>query len=95
MKAIRALVLDYKHRIRDAYRFYSQDLINNLFSHPYTKIEFVQRELGVSRLTAASYLDQLVAGGFLRKHKIGCSNYYVNEPLFRLLAKERDDGSAG
>lgn len=85
VKAIRALVMDYKHRIRNAYRFYSQDLINNLFSHPYTKIEFIQRELDVSRLTATSYLDQLVMGGFLRKHKVGRSNYYVNEPLVRLL----------
>ena len=30
VKAIRALVMDYKHRIRDAYRFYSQHLINSL-----------------------------------------------------------------
>ena len=43
------LVLDYKHRIRAKHRFYSQDLINNLFSHPYTKIEFIQSDLGVSR----------------------------------------------
>ena len=49
---IRALLLDTKQRIRADYRFYSQDLINNLFSHPYTRIEFVQRDLGVSRLTA-------------------------------------------
>ena len=40
---------------------------------------------GVSRLTATSYLDQLVAGGFPHKRKIGRSNYYVNVPLFRLL----------
>ena len=44
VKAIKAALFDYKHRIRDGYRFYSQDLINNLFMHPYTKIEFVQRE---------------------------------------------------
>ena len=89
VKEIRALVMDYKHRIRDEYRFYSQDLINNLFSHPYTRIEFIQRELGVSRLTAASYLDHLVAGGFLRKHKVGRSNYYINEPLLRVLTCSR------
>ena len=86
VKAIRTQVMDYKHRIRSTYRFYSQDLINNLFSHPYTKIEFIQRELKVSRLTATSYLEQLVAGGFLRKYKAGRSNYYINEPLVRLLA---------
>jgi hypothetical protein len=42
IQAIKTLLLDYKHRIRERYRFYSQDLINNLFSHPYTKIEFIQ-----------------------------------------------------
>jgi len=33
---IKAALLDYKHRIRAGYKFYSQDLINNLFMHPYT-----------------------------------------------------------
>lgn len=83
--AIRALLLETKQRIRAAYRFYSQDLINNLFSHPYTKIEFVQTDLSVSRLTATKYLDALVEGGFLQKKKIGRSNYYVNVPLYDIL----------
>ena len=39
--AIKAALFDYKHRIRAEYKFYSQDLINNLFSHPYTKIDFI------------------------------------------------------
>ena len=34
----------WQHRIRVGYRFYSQDLINNLFSYPYTRIEFVERD---------------------------------------------------
>jgi Fic family protein len=88
IQAIKATLMDYKHRIRDGYKFYSQDLINNLFSHPYTKIEFLQRDLGVSRLTATRYLDMLTAGGFLRKLKVGRSNYYVNEPLYRVLTGE-------
>jgi len=86
IRAIRALLMDYKHRIRAGYRFYSQDLINNLFAHPYTKIEFVQADLGVSRLTATRYLEALTAGGFLRKRKVGRSNYYMNLPLYGVLA---------
>lgn len=88
IQAIKALLLDYKHRIRAAHRFYSQDLINNLFSHPYTKIEFVQQDLQVSRLTATRYLDLLAADGFVRKHKVGRHSYYINEPLFRILTGE-------
>jgi len=75
-----------KHRIRAEYRFYSQDLINNLMSYPYTKIGFICRDLKVSRITATKYLEQLVEGGFLHKQKIGRSNYYVNLPLFQILS---------
>jgi len=46
----------FKIILRDNYKFYSQDLLNNLFKHPYTKIEFLERDLGVSRITAAKYL---------------------------------------
>jgi Fic family protein len=87
INGIRALLLDSKKRIRESFKFYSQDLINNLFSHPYTKIEFLQNDLGVSRLTATRYLDALVQGGFLAKQKMGRSNYYINVPLFALLTR--------
>ena len=88
IQAIKALLLDYKHRIRSQFRFYSQDLINNLFSHPYTKIEFIQNDLDVSRLTATRYLDALTDAGFLAKRKVGRSNFYINQPLFRILTGE-------
>jgi Fic family protein len=88
IQAIKALLLDVKHRIRSQFRFYSQDLINNLFSHPYTKIEFIQADLKVSRLTATRYLDLLTEGGFVQKRKIGRSNYYINQPLYELLTGE-------
>jgi len=82
---IKDLMLDYKHRLRDNYKFYSQDLLNNLFKHPYTKIEFVVNDLGVSRLTAANYLNKLADDKMLRKDKLGTGNYYINEELFNLL----------
>ena len=87
IQAIRALLMDTKQRIRAGYRFYSQDLINNLFSHPYTKIEFIQRDLKVSRITATKYLDALVVGGFLEKRRVGRSNYYINVRLYALLTQ--------
>jgi Fic family protein len=84
---IKGLMLDYKHRLRDNYKFYSQDLLNNLFKHPYTKIEFVVNDIGVSRLTAANYLNKLAGDKMLRKDKLGTGNYYINEELFDLLTK--------
>ena len=83
--AIRSALMDYKHRIRNQYKFYSQDLINNLFTHPYTKIAFIERDLKVSRLTATKYLDALAEKGFLQKQKFGRSNYYINVALNRIL----------
>lgn len=84
---IKELMLSYKQKLRDNYKFYSQDLLNNLFKHPYTKIEFIQNDLKVSRITAANYLNQLTKDRLLTKKKLGTGNYYINEPLFELLTK--------
>jgi Fic family protein len=83
---IKELMQEYKFKLRDNYKFYSQDLLNNLFKHPYTKIEFIINDLKVSRITAANYLNKLADDGLLKKEKIGTGNYYINEPLFKLLA---------
>ncbi len=87
IEAIRELMQAYKHKIRGQYKFYSQDLLNNLFCHPYTKIEFVERDLGVTRQTASKYLEELSLGGFLNKEKVGNHNFYINEPLFGLFTE--------
>lgn len=88
VEQIKALMMNFKHRIREEFpKIYSQDLINNLFRHPYTKIDFVQQELKVSKPTAISYLNQLCEceDPFLQKLKLGRENYYVNNELFNLL----------
>ncbi len=88
VNGIRDAMQDYKHRIRKNFKFYSQDLINNLFFHPYTKIEHVEKDLGVSRLTATKYLDILAESGFLKKEKLRRSNYFINIALYNLLSAE-------
>lgn len=86
--AIKRALLDVKHKVRAGYKFYSQDLINNLFSHPYTKIQLVEDELGVSRDTAQKYLEALTAAGILRKVRVWRSNFYINVALYTILAGE-------
>ena len=86
---IRELIFEYKYLLRENYKFYSQDLLNNLFKHPYTKIEFVVNDLGVSRITASKYLTKLSNDGLLRKEKLGTGNYYVNEKLIELLTLKK------
>jgi Fic family protein len=83
---IRELMQHTKHRMREECpKIYRQELLNNLFNHPYTKIEFVMDDLGVSRITATKYLDELVNTGLLDKTKVGRSNFYINTPLMRLF----------
>jgi Fic family protein len=87
IEELKILMAEMKTLLQNNYKFYSQELLNNLFAHPYTKIEFLVRDLGVSRLTAANYLNQLASDGVLRKERLGTGNYYVNERLFELLRK--------
>jgi Fic family protein len=88
IKEIQKAMLELKHKIRAEYKFYSPELINNLFKHPYTKIEFLENDLGVSRITAANYLNKLAQDGILKKEKLKTGNYYINEKLFKLLTKK-------
>ncbi len=87
VEGIRGQMADVKRRMRSGLpRLYSQDLLNNLFRHPFTRIEYVQKDLGLkARQTAAKYLDTLAAHGFVEKLSIGRNNYYVNRALVRLF----------
>src|ERR1051326_1411044 len=90
VEQIRSMMTKYKQGLRkDLPKLYSQDLLNNLFRHPYTKIEFVEDELSVSRKTASLYLKQLVEKDYLKLLRIGRSNFYLNEPLFNLFVGAR------
>lgn len=82
---IKILMDEYKYEIRSNFSFYSHDLINILFKHPYTKIDFIERELNIHRNTASSYLNKLCKGGLLEKVKIGNTNYFINMRLFDIL----------
>lgn len=88
IEGVKRLMTEYKHRLRNEHsRIYSQDLLNNLFRHPYTRIEYICNDLGVTRQTAAKHLDQLAGGGLLVKHQSGRNNYYINAPLVALFAE--------
>ncbi|WP_363317316.1 hypothetical protein [uncultured Lutibacter sp.] len=48
-------------------------------------MEFIENDLGVSRITASKYLNQLAKNKVLKKEKLGTGNYYVNEKLIKIL----------
>ncbi|MDM8565912.1 Fic/DOC family N-terminal domain-containing protein [Candidatus Halobeggiatoa sp. HSG11] len=86
VEQITALMKEQKHKIRtDLPKIYSQDLLNNLFKHPYTKIGFLTDDLQVHRNTAAKYLDELAKIKILKKEKIGKSSFYINTSLLNLI----------
>ena len=86
VRGIKELMMVFKQKIRNELpKVYSQDLINNLFKHPYTKIDFLVSDLQVTRQTASKYLDQLVGIGLLKRVIIGKEHFFVNEKLFDLL----------
>ena len=86
ISGIRDLMSEHKIRMRDELpKIYSQDLLNNLFRHPYTRIEYVANDLDIRRQTARKYLKQLTAHHFVNEIKSGRNNYYVNEQLVALF----------
>ena len=68
-------------------KIYSKDLVEILFMHPYTKIEFLISMLGLHRDTASKYLNELEKSGILKAIKIGRSKYFINLELFNMLKK--------
>ncbi len=83
---IKALMQKHKVTIRtELPKIYSQDLINNLFKNPYTKIEYLENDLKVTRQTASNYLNKISSLGLLEKVKVGKVNYYINSELINTL----------
>lgn len=86
VKGIGDLMNKYKNILRQVFgNRYKHELLNNLFFHPYTKIEFVERDMMVLRKTATKYLNMIVNTGLLHKVKIGKTNYYINTALVELF----------
>lgn len=84
------LMKDYKVRLKELLgKSYRHELLNNLFRHPYTKIEFIEKELEVSRFTASRILDKIGKAGLLEKAKKGKSNYFLNNALIALLTNNK------
>lgn len=94
VKGISFLMGEYKNRLRPLFkRLYKHELLNNLFYHPYTKIEFIEKDMMVQRKTATKYLDMIVNEGLLEKIKIGRTNYYINYRLIDLFMNHQDNES--
>lgn len=91
LSGINALLAEYKKTIKsEAPKIYSHELLNTLFRHPYTQVEYVVNETGVGRQTAARHLDRLAELALVKKTKRGRNNYYVNSRLVELFLARED-----
>ncbi len=91
VKGISKLMAEFKSKLRSKFgKQYRHELLNNLFFHPYTKVEFLEKELVVSRPTATRYLNGLVETGLIEKIKSGRTHYYMNLPLIDLFLSVSD-----
>jgi Fic family protein len=62
------------------------DLSNLLFARPYARISHLVDDLGISRPTAAKYLEELEALGFLQSVIRGRDKYFVNKKIIEILS---------
>jgi Fic family protein len=86
IRGIKELMMEHKQKVRNELpKIYSQDLINNLFKHPYTKIDFLVKDLHITRQTASKYLKQLAEQNIVSQHKIGSDYYFINDALYQYL----------
>lgn len=86
VKSISNLHADITEKVRAILpKIYSKELIDLLFFEFYTKINYIEVGLGVTRKTAAKYLNELEEQGFLTSEKLGRDKVYLNKALFELV----------
>ena len=82
-------IKDYKEEFKVKLpKIYSKELLESLFYEVYTKISYIEKNCGVTRLTASSYLNQLEENGLLESEKIGREKIYKNVRLINLLSNK-------
>ncbi len=69
-------------------RIYTKELVETLFVHPYSKLEFLVNALGVERKAVSRYLQSLEELGLLENQKVGREKIYINVRLMKILSRE-------
>jgi len=87
IEAIHRSMTETQERVRQlAPSVYSRELIELVYSQPYTRISAVEQSGIAKRQTASMYLRKLEKIGVLRSERIWRETLYLNEALFELLS---------
>jgi len=70
-----------------ANKIYRKELVEALFEHPYSKIDYIVTSLDIERKVASRYLKKLEEIGILKSQKISRETVYVNLGLMEVLRK--------
>ena len=86
-------IRDTQRQIAEAAREVSSggrnaDFLAVLFEQPYCRIRNVVERCGVSRPTAASWLDQLVTADILRSYRVGRDRLFSNHRFLEVLVRD-------
>lgn len=89
IRAIRDLMLDTADHVKaNASAIYSRELIDVIFSQPYTRIgHLIERDIA-KRVSASKYLKQLASIGVLEEVKHGRDKLFVHKKYMKLLAQD-------
>ncbi|WP_163564410.1 Fic family protein [Helicobacter suis] len=87
VEKIRQGMEEYKQILQEQ-AIHHEGFIEQLFYHPYTKIESIAERLSITRQTASKYLKMCVDLGILKCVPLGRSKYFVNTRLFNLFSQE-------
>jgi Fic family protein len=91
IEAIRNLADTTAGHVRDNLsKIYSRELIDEIFTQPYCRIDNLVQKGIAKRQTASRYLRLLAEMGVLEEKKIGREKLFVNPELLSLLADEGD-----
>lgn len=88
VKGILALMEEVREKVKQEMPgIYSKDLIETIFRHPYTKIQFLVDANIAKRQTSSAYLQALATHGVLREKQIGREKYFINDALLAELTR--------
>lgn len=88
IKKINQLFTDTLERMKkQGEKGFSKELLEILFEHPYSKIEYLVDRLSITRVTASKYLRELESIGILESRKVWKETIYINKQLFEILRK--------